>query len=137
MGNCLKSNNKISSQDYEKHETAKEIETLEATKTAMPLPSKLKHEKKSVRFNLQDDQEIGRCRGNISDDSKSGGAVRIRLVVTREELKQLLNYKKDSNHSSLEELLSSLKSRGTRVSEINGTSGDDESISSSSCWRQL
>ncbi|KAB2610630.1 hypothetical protein D8674_018662 [Pyrus ussuriensis x Pyrus communis] len=135
MGNYLRSNNKIPSQDYEKHETAKEFETLEATKTAIALPSKLKQEKKSVRFNLQEDQEIGRRRGNIPDDSNSGGAVRISLVVTREELKQLLNYKKDSNHSSLEELMSALKSRGTRVSEINGTSGDDKSISSGSCWR--
>ncbi|XP_050103640.1 uncharacterized protein LOC126583331 [Malus sylvestris] len=134
MGNCLRNNNKIASQDYEKHEAAKEAEPLEARKTAMPLPSNLKQEKKSVRFNLQEDhQNSGKRVGG--GDSKTGGAVRIRLVVTQEELKQLLNYKKDSNHSSLEELLNAVKSRGTRVSEINGTSSDDESISSGSCWR--
>ncbi|KAI5340327.1 PREDICTED: DUF4228 [Prunus dulcis] len=122
MGNCLRrSNNKVSAQDHEKHEEAK---TLEAKKTAqMPLPSNLKLKRKSVRFDLQEDEDSG--RGNVvSGESTKNGVVRIKLVVTQEELKQLLDYKKDSNHSSLEQLLSAVRNRGTKVSEI-GTSNDE------------
>ncbi|KAK9924544.1 hypothetical protein M0R45_032909 [Rubus argutus] len=132
MGNCLISNNKVSAQDHEKHESDKEAEAIQHTTTPI-----MSSKKKTVRFKLQEDEDdSGRVIkiGTHDDESKSG-VVRIRLVVTQQELKQLLNYKNDSvsNRSSVEQLLSSLKSRsGRRISADQiGTSTTDES------WRPV
>lgn len=134
MGNCLISNNKVSAQDHEKHESDNEAQATQHTIT--PIMSSKKKKKKTVRFKLQEDEDdSGRAIKNGRHDESKSGVVRIRLVVTQEELKQLLNYKKDSvsNSSSVEQLLSSLKSRsGRRVSADQiGTSTTDES------WRPI
>ncbi|PRQ52789.1 hypothetical protein RchiOBHm_Chr2g0159311 [Rosa chinensis] len=135
MGNCMmRSNSKVSAQDHDRHEPAeKEVEAIQPTGT----PMSWKKEKKTVRFNLPEDEDDGGrgIKNGTHDESKSG-AVRIRLVVTQEELKQLLNYKNDSisNRSSVEQLLSSLKSRsGRRVSadQIGKHTTTDES------WRPV
>ncbi|XP_050379917.1 uncharacterized protein LOC126797316 [Argentina anserina] len=133
MGNCLMiSNSKVSAQDHENHDdepAGKEAEVIQ--KTAAPMSPK-KKKKKTVRFNIQEDEDDdGRVIKNGTHDESKTGAVRIRLVVTQEELKQLLDYKSDieSNRCSVEQLLSSLKSRsGRRVSKdqsgTNAASGE-------------
>lgn len=132
MGNCLISNNKVSAQDHDKHESDKEAEAIQHTITPI-----MSSKKKTVRFKLQEDEDDSSrvIKNGTHDDESNSGVVRIRLVVTQQELKQLLNYKNDSvsNRSSVEQLLSALKSRsGRRISADQiGTSTTDES------WRPV
>ncbi|KAL6143884.1 hypothetical protein ACLB2K_054579 [Fragaria x ananassa] len=136
MGNCLmRSNSSFSAQDHEKHDEPAEKEAEVIQQTVTPMSSEKK--KKTVRFNLQEDEDDGGrgIKTGSHDESKSG-AVRIRLVVTQEELKQLLDYKNDSisNRSSVEQLLSSLKSRsGRRVS----TDQNGASTTNNQSWRPV
>ncbi|PON68729.1 hypothetical protein PanWU01x14_093360 [Parasponia andersonii] len=128
MGNCLRKNNKILGEDVDEQESPRKLaeqavalEQNTSTSTSHSKPEDLKdaEKKNRVRFKLQDLEEkrtIGGGRG-LNDphgDSKSG-VVRIRLVVTQEELKQILNYKKnnDSKFSSVEQLLNEIKLRGS------------------------
>ncbi|GMN58156.1 hypothetical protein TIFTF001_027249 [Ficus carica] len=100
MGNCLASNNKVLAEDDEQVKNANKIN------------------KKRVRLRLQEERsEIGGGNfggnNNIKNgESKSNGAVRIKLVVTQEELKQILSYKNGGSKFSLvEQLLSEMKLR--------------------------
>ncbi|KAE9616809.1 hypothetical protein Lal_00034620 [Lupinus albus] len=122
MGNCLR-NNKISAQDHENYETTvkscekTEVEKIKGSflsKIEAPLVQKeqaeLKKKKKKVRFNIQNDDEgDGNCRS---------GVMRIKVVMTQQELKRMLDCKKDEQHTSLEQLLSAVKLRGGRISEV-------------------
>ncbi|KAL5573325.1 hypothetical protein UlMin_022922 [Ulmus minor] len=126
MGNCvITSNNKVLAEengDDPKQEPSREEE-----------PSTLKgsnggNKKKTVRFKLKDqDEEISGGR-----DSKSR-VVRIKLVVTQEELKQLLDHKDGSRHTGVEELLNVVKLRGRRVLEVNQSGFGSEIFNGS--WR--
>ncbi|KAM6572663.1 hypothetical protein CsatA_016743 [Cannabis sativa] len=142
MGNCITSKHQISGEDHVQYDH--EVQDSSETQLALSTPSKLEDLKKlakkknRVRFKVEeeeadrDDQDDGvsKCSssssiGNI--DSKSG-VVRIRLVVTQQELKQILNYKKnnDCKVSSLEQLLSEMKlSRRSKVLEVEEKSSDN------------
>ncbi|KAG8498779.1 hypothetical protein CXB51_005211 [Gossypium anomalum] len=78
------------------------------------------NKKKVVRFNLNE-KNSGDDRSGKQGESKNG-VVRIRLVVTQEELKQILSSKKDLRQSSMEQLIKAVKLRGVRVSEDGRTS---------------
>ncbi|KAF3443688.1 hypothetical protein FNV43_RR13378 [Rhamnella rubrinervis] len=83
--------------------------------------------KKVVRFRLpEDEEEDNKENNNNSNGGDSNSAVvRIKLVLTREEPKQVVNFmnapEDDDHSSSVQQLLNVIKSRGQRVSEA-GTS---------------
>ncbi|KAK7312714.1 hypothetical protein VNO77_36798 [Canavalia gladiata] len=109
MGNCLR-NNKISAQDHENYQTP-----IEA-------PWREQSMEKKVRFKIQNDvnEGDGGCHGNVRS-----GTVRIRLVMTQEELKRMLSCKDVAQNTSLEQLLGAVKLRGGKFSEeyvLNSTS---------------
>lgn len=129
MGNCL-TNNKVSAQDqYENFSEAK-VEHMKKTSPSSKLEAgqcMKKKKKKKVRFNIQNDDEGDR---GSHGDSRSG-TVRIRVVMTREELKRMLSCKGDvSQHISLEQLLGTMKLRGGTISGVGDY--DDGAINS---WR--
>ena len=84
-----------------------------------------------MRFKLPEDEEEKEeenkenINNNISSSGYSNrGAVRIKLILTREELKQVVDFmngSEDDHSSSLQQLLSVIKSRGQMISEA-GTS---------------
>lgn len=87
--------------------------------------------RKSVRFRVDDDREEGQ-------EMMRKGVVRIRLVVTQEELMQILNGQ--FNYSSADEFLRKIKSesRGRRIRSSRRRllhDGFSEKISSSTNWR--
>ncbi|XP_027348559.1 uncharacterized protein LOC113860106 [Abrus precatorius] len=130
MGNCLR-NNKISSQDHDSYE-ASVIEARDELRKTCPL-SKLETPRKEqsmkkVRFKLQNDIDEG-DRGSHGD-SRSG-SVRIRLVMTQEELKRMLSCKDDAKHTTLEQLLGAVKLRGGRISGV----GEHEHDGGINSWR--
>ncbi|XP_039028972.1 uncharacterized protein LOC120163004 [Hibiscus syriacus] len=119
MGNCFTSNKIVSEQDdpqsriNEANEAIKEtgnstISNMEgAAEGSDGVNMKMK---KVVRFKLNDD-------GSGEETESKNGAVRIRLVVTQEELKQIiLSSGKDLKQPSMEQLTRVLKLRGARVS---------------------
>ncbi|XVF85663.1 hypothetical protein PTKIN_Ptkin17bG0134400 [Pterospermum kingtungense] len=119
MGNCLTSNNKIQAendQDEAIKETGKVITGLEgAAEVAdgVMTKKKKKQKKKIVRFKLDEENYVD---GGKQGETKNG-VVRIRVVVSQEELRQILSSRKDLKQSSMEELVRVMKLRGTRVSE--------------------
>lgn len=129
MGNCLRKNQVSSAQDE-----GEEVERVEKINVKAPssLPNKVvkaRREdsmKKKVRFKVQDG------RGG---NSSTSGAMRIRLVVTKEELKRVLSNNKNENgadqHISLEQLLSDMRLREKSVSKIE----ESDHGSLNSCWR--
>ncbi|KAF3967453.1 hypothetical protein CMV_008551 [Castanea mollissima] len=131
MGNCL-SNKSLAQEE----EVPKEAEVVEQTKpsTASKLePVKLvdgdqkKKKKKVVRFKLQED-DIN--VGTSSEGDSRSGVVRIRVVVTQKELKQILDCNEGLKYSSVEQLVNALKLRGRKISEVRTS---DEGINSN--WR--
>ncbi|XP_050248021.1 uncharacterized protein LOC126695356 [Quercus robur] len=131
MGNCL-SNKSLAQEE----EVPKEAEVVEQTKpsTASKLePVKLvdggQKKKKVVRFKLEeDDTNVG----TSSEGDSRSGVVRIRVVVTQKELKQILDCKEGLKYSSVEQLVNALNLRGRKISEVR-TSDEDEGINSN--WR--
>ncbi|EXB83384.1 hypothetical protein L484_001992 [Morus notabilis] len=115
MGNCLRSNyNKVLAEDIDKQEPPKEL--AKASFTTTPHVKDVRRNKNRVRLRLQEGNNIG------NSSETNSGVVRIKLVVTQEELKQILNYKSrsGSNFSSVEQLLSEMKIvRGRSVSEVD------------------
>jgi len=125
MGNCLRNSKVSAAQDHHNNDTF----SHEMVK-ALPMLSKLEAEqsmkKKKVRFMVQNGGEGERgCDGEYC---RSGG-VRIRVVMSQEELKRMLRCKDEGEYqSSMEQLLlHAVKLRGGRVS------CDDEGINSS--WK--
>jgi len=109
MGICLSNTNTLLLQDEKAEEVVEQRESFAADDG--------KKKKKMVRFKLQeDDSTVGRGRSDDRGDSGSTGVVRIRVVVTLEELKQLLDCKDSFKQSSVEQLVSAMKLRGRRVS---------------------
>ncbi|XP_028808402.1 uncharacterized protein LOC114762971 [Neltuma alba] len=126
MGNCLITrNNQISAQDDDDLHDEQPGDSLEVEQKTIssgssfdqsdpaampPEESSMKKKKKigkKVRFELQKDEETRKdqiCRRS--------GSVRIKLVVTQEELKRILRHEKESQHTTLEQLLSSVKLSG-------------------------
>ncbi|KAJ7948155.1 DUF4228 domain-containing protein [Quillaja saponaria] len=123
MGNCLRTSHKISTQ-HDEHELPRELsegkieagrETTTFSSSEL-VPAKRARVKKMVGFKLQEDDDNG-DGGRSQGDSKSG-LVRIKVVVTQEELRKILNYKNDPQCSSLEQLLGDIKLRGRRISKV-------------------
>jgi hypothetical protein len=109
MGNCLRKNQISSSQDHENEEITKRVEKMKRTRREDSL-------KKKVRFKVQ--------YGNKSDydgNSSTNGILRIRLVVSKEELKRVLSNKNIENgvkNTTLEDLLKDMKLKEKNVSKI-------------------
>lgn len=74
--------------------------------------------KKKARFKIHDDRGARGSHGN-----STSGTRRIRLVVTKEELKMMVSYKNDAQHTSLAQLLSYMKLREKRLSEAEEHDG--------------
>lgn len=76
--------------------------------------------KKVVRFNLQEEEEDQEDR-NSGDDS-GAGVLRIKVVISQKELKEILK-NRENNSCSLEELIEELKVKGraTTVSDEIGS----------------
>nr|ACU16518.1 unknown [Glycine max] len=108
MWNCCLRNKQVSSQD-KNEEGGKKVEETKTISRGM---------KKKVRFKKEDGE------GGHHGDSTSG-PVRIRLVVTKEELKRVLRDRNenDPQHTSLEELLSDMVLRDKRVFEVEKNAG--------------
>ena len=102
-------------------------------KTTRPFVPSTKIERggkaKMVRFRLNEEVNVDKD-GDLGDEtaSKGGGAVRIRVVVTREELKQILNFRKNINYSSVEQLVSALRLRARSRPDEGGTASTDGGI---------
>ncbi|XVF43381.1 hypothetical protein PTKIN_Ptkin02bG0035900 [Pterospermum kingtungense] len=127
MGNCLTSN-KIQAQDDQDEpqgcsSQAKATTSGGAAEVAdhgVKSTEKKKKKKKVVRFKLNEENGVDAAK---QGESKNG-VVRIRLVVTQKELKQILSCSKDLKDSSMEQLIRVMKSRGSRVCEGGSTSDD-------------
>ncbi|CAJ1979048.1 unnamed protein product [Sphenostylis stenocarpa] len=133
MGNCLR-NNKISAQDHENYDAPVAEAKVQKVK-ALPMLSKLElprleqSMKKKVKFMVQNG---GTCEGERGCDGNycRSGSVRIRVVMTQEELKRILRCKDEAQQqTSLEQLLHAVKLRGGRISEVGGEY-DDEGMNS-------
>ncbi|KAK6252061.1 hypothetical protein QUC31_013781 [Theobroma cacao] len=130
MGNCLTSNKIVAQNDQPEPQGCRAeviVETgkvtaskLEGAEVAADGGEKIK-KKKMVRFKLNEESNADRGRQAESKD----GVVRIRLVVTQKELKQILSSRKDLKHTSAEGLIRVMKLRGIRISEGGRTSDDD------------
>ncbi|KAK7263526.1 hypothetical protein RJT34_31117 [Clitoria ternatea] len=103
MGNCFTSN-KILAHHHQSYAEPKVEHVIKASSSS-------KQSMKKVRFKSQNDIiEEGDHRGSCG--------VRIRIVMTQEELKKMLSYKDDAQHTSLEQLLGAFKLRGGGISEV-------------------
>ncbi|XP_011047269.1 PREDICTED: uncharacterized protein LOC105141672 [Populus euphratica] len=127
MGNCFASSKIVSENamfDQQSNEADQMIE-----KTTRPFVPLAKIERggkaKMVRFRLNEEVNVDKD-GDLGDEtaSKGGGAVRIRVVVTKEELKQILNFRENINYSSVEQLVSALRLRERSRPDEGGTSTD-------------
>jgi hypothetical protein len=110
MGNCLRKNQISSSQDHENEEITKRVEKMKKTRREDNL-------KKKVRFKVQDGNKGSDYDGN----SSTNGILRIKLVVSKEELKRVLSNKNIENgvkNTTLEELLKDMKLKEKNVSKI-------------------
>ncbi|XP_020238214.1 uncharacterized protein LOC109817390 [Cajanus cajan] len=118
MWNCCMRNNQVSAQD-ENEEGKKKVEEMKVFSSFKLEPAKRKDcLKKKVRFELQDNE-------GGSDGNSRSGPVRIRLVVTKQELKRMLRNKNENDlqYTSLEHLLSDMVLREKRVCEIGKYGG--------------
>lgn len=103
MGNCLTGNKVVAQNDQDETEDIKE--TTNVITAAGVVETKKEKKKKVVRFKLNEEN-------NVDSGKPKDGVVRIRLVVTQKELKQILSSGKDLNkYSSMEELVRAVKLR--------------------------
>ncbi|KAJ9176905.1 hypothetical protein P3X46_012169 [Hevea brasiliensis] len=118
MGNCFTSNQVIVSRDEIKHHHEQQIEAGRSFPT-QGRQVESSEKRKMVRFKLRDEDKKdngGGCGG--------GGGMRIRVVVTKEELKQILSHKnKDFKFSSMEQLARVVRLREMRIHEAEGING--------------
>ncbi|XP_041003191.1 uncharacterized protein LOC121248713 [Juglans microcarpa x Juglans regia] len=129
MGSCLSSEIRTAKQDKKEELPKGEEEVVEQTESC-PRPEsepvKLLQadgaKKKMVRFKLQeDDDNVG--RGSTDHGDSRSGVVRIRVVVTLKELKQILN-SENFQYSSVEELVSAMKLKRSRTCKAKTSDGD-------------
>ena len=119
MGNCI--TRKEEDQKTEQPREAKKVDKTSAGGSANVQSVKTveNRTKKTVRFRLG--EEDANNAGGDSKETKSG-VVRIRLVLTQNELSQILNG--ELKHSCAEQLLNMVKSRSTRVSPDGSIDAD-------------
>ncbi|CAK7348971.1 unnamed protein product [Dovyalis caffra] len=146
MGNCFISSSKIVSQNAKFKQRSHEADQwiINETKRIPSMSSKMEHLKhvqggkaKMVRFSLSEEVNNVDEDGEVGDGttSKGGGAVRIRVVVTKEELKQILSFRESINNSSVEQLISSLRLRERSWTDQVGSS--DGGIMSTGSWKPV
>ncbi|RDY07201.1 hypothetical protein CR513_08712, partial [Mucuna pruriens] len=112
MGNCLR-NSKISAQDHEAPVIEAKVEQIKT----LGVEQSIKKKNKKVRFSIQNIDTCEGERGSSHHGNSRSGSVRIRVVMTQEELKRMLMCKGQAQHTSLEQLLDAVKLRGGRISE--------------------
>ncbi|XP_031278637.1 uncharacterized protein LOC116137088 [Pistacia vera] len=118
MGNCLIRDNKALARnagDESQREVEETIGTFTATDES-EAKSKFDGGKSMVRLRV-------RRESRIVDVEPKGEVLRIKVVVTQEELKQILNYNKDFKYSSVEQLVTAMKLRRQSICEV-GTNND-------------
>ncbi|XP_014493707.1 uncharacterized protein LOC106755983 [Vigna radiata var. radiata] len=119
MGNCLRKN-KISAQNNDKCD-ASVVDKVEKVKVVRIL-SKLEAAEMEERMMKKKVKNGGSC--------KSGGVMRISVVMSQQELKRMLRCKDEAQQqSSMEQFLHAVKLRGRRISEV-GADSDHHRISS-------
>ncbi|XVE91752.1 hypothetical protein REPUB_Repub01dG0038400 [Reevesia pubescens] len=146
MGNCFTSNKILAQTDQDEpqgcgsqadqviKETGKVMDSsLEGAAEVADDGVKIKKKKKVVRFKLNEENNVDRGK---QGESKNG-VVRIRVVVTQKELKQILSSRKDLKQSSMEQLIRVMKLRGSRVisHKAGRTSDDDDDGCFHGGWR--
>lgn len=111
--------NQISSSKDENEKVSKRVEKMKTlSSTKLEKAKRENNMKKKVRFKIQD--------GKGSDGNSTSGFMRIRLVVSKEELKRVLSNKNVENaakNTSLMELLNDMKLREKSVSKIEEIDG--------------
>ncbi|KAL3509754.1 hypothetical protein ACH5RR_029155 [Cinchona calisaya] len=124
MGNCitkkalLAENQKI---DQPREAKKQDMKTSAGRSSAFRSAKNVENKKeKSVSFMLHQ-EDANNTRGINSRETKKG-VVRIRLVLTQNELNQILNG--ELKHSSSEQLLNLIKSRSKRVSPDGSNDAD-------------
>ncbi|KDP25835.1 hypothetical protein JCGZ_22865 [Jatropha curcas] len=118
MGNCFGKKVILPKQTCD-NENQKQIggATIEPTVTSTSLPPLQKTTPELEAVNDDEDECEKKKTVNVNNINGStcfgggglGEGVKIRLVVTKEELKQILNLKKEMNYSSVEQLLEILR----------------------------
>ncbi|KAF7805797.1 uncharacterized protein G2W53_037958 [Senna tora] len=111
---------KISAQDHEEYNNIEQPsdavadEQVKTSSSSFKLePESMQKKKMVVRFNLQSDDDIN---GGGKRSCSTSEGVRIRLMVTREELQRIVRYENDT--CSLEQLLCAIKLGRSRISEL-------------------
>lgn len=118
MGNCLVTNNKVSSEGDNVSYVADEAMKSNVAPSSSSLSSVgSSKDKKRVAFRLHEDgedqvdEEKKEC-GDGNPSSTKNGVLRIKVVVSQEELGQILDFRKDnSQFSSVGQLLGALMLR--------------------------
>ncbi|KAL1126439.1 hypothetical protein V6Z11_A13G111300 [Gossypium hirsutum] len=107
MGNCFTSTKVVAQDDQDETEDIKD--TRNVIPAAGVLETKKEKKKKVVSSKVNEEN-------NVDSGKPKDGVVRIRFVVTRKELKQILSSGKDLNkYSSKEELVRAMKLRENEV----------------------
>ncbi|KAF8043063.1 hypothetical protein BT93_A1417 [Corymbia citriodora subsp. variegata] len=124
MGNCSVSN-KVIARDLEDEVSQSELEP--AIRVDGGNNNRNEKTKKSVSFQLkEDDNDAVRDNRPCISDSCESGVLRVRVLVTKEELKQMLKHTQDHKFSSVEQLLRALKLRNRSISQVRmGNRGFD------------
>ncbi|XP_045828523.1 uncharacterized protein LOC123920301 [Trifolium pratense] len=118
MGNCLTNNKILAQDDHENYnDQARKVENMKTFSSskfeARSRNEKCMKNKKKVRFDIQNDKE-GDKGGDGNSRSKT---MRIRVVMTQEELKKMLSCKDEYENNTLEQLLGLMKLRGGKISK--------------------
>ncbi|KAK8655762.1 hypothetical protein V6N13_108329 [Hibiscus sabdariffa] len=142
MGNCFTSNKiAYSENDHDDSQSCSNEAIKETGNVAVSDMERAAEEsdgvnskkKKVARFKLSG--ETGGDDGSGKQGESKNGVVRIRLVVTLEELKQIImSAGEDLKQPSMEQMMRVLKLRGVRVSE-DGTTGDGGEFRGDGGWR--
>ncbi|KAJ4730032.1 DUF4228 domain-containing protein [Melia azedarach] len=113
MGNCLTSE-KARALNQEQGVAEAEAREVEEMKSMRAFDDGKKKEKMMMKFRL--------AAGEGNDhgvEREKVGVVRIKVVVTREELEQILNCDEcDLKQSSMEKLVTAMNLRGRRINEV-------------------
>lgn len=98
MGNCLRIDRDVSQKEMEAIKTLQELTTSRLKMKRYFVSGKWKKKTTTARF-------------RVRHVEAKAGVLRIKAVVTRRELNQILKYKKDTNYSSLDHLMTVMKLR--------------------------
>jgi hypothetical protein len=115
MGNCLTNNKILAQDDHENYNDQAKVEKMKTSSPSVKFEARPRNEKcmknkKKVRFDIQND------KGDKGGDGNSrSGTMRIRVVMTQEELKKMLSCKDEYENNTLEQLLGVMKLRGGKI----------------------